>query len=84
MTTHEILDELEKLPYFNSLLTSGIIPMNWMDYKVIFEFHEEEMKRLGNCKYQIKGYERQAKENTAKEFNVSERTVYAIIKKMKD
>jgi hypothetical protein len=75
MSTYELINKLEKLDYFNDLLKSGLVPLNWLDYKLIYEFYKEERK-----KDQLK---KQALTNTADEFNVSERTVYLIIQKMK-
>lgn len=75
MSTYDLINKLEKLDYFNDLLTSGILPSNWLDYKVIFEFYQKERERCDRRK--------KALTNTADEFNVSERTVYLIIQKMK-
>ena len=68
---------------FSLLVKKGIIPINWIDYKVIYEYYLKELE-----KFDIKGKvssknKRQAKENTAEEYNISERTVYLIISKMK-
>lgn len=75
VTTYELIEKLEQLDYFNALLRQGIIPMNWVDYKVIYEFYTSERKK--------EKFKKQALTNTADEFNVSERTVYLIIQKMK-
>ncbi len=75
MSTYDLIEKLEKLDYFNDLLKSGIVPLNWLDYKVIFEFYKVERSR--------EKFKKQALTNTADEFNVSERTVYLIIQKMK-
>lgn len=83
MFTYELITELEKLDYFPSLLKRGIIPVNWIDYKVIYEFYLKELDSLkvkGSASPKIK---RQAKSNTAEEFSVSEVQVYRIIQKMK-
>lgn len=76
MVAYELIQKLEDLPYFNELLKRGLVPINWMDYKLIFEFYESELKK--------EKFRKQALTNTAVEFNVSERTVYLIIKKMKN
>ena len=77
------MNKLEQLPFFSELLSSGIIPVNLVTYKVIFEFYVKDLERLQSAKYKIKGVKRQAKENTAQEFNISERSVYLILEKMK-
>lgn len=75
MSTYDLINKLEGLPYFNDLLKSGLVPVNWLDYKVIFEFYKAELDRETRRK--------QALTNTAEEFNVSERTVYLIVQKMR-
>lgn len=75
MNVYDLINKLEKLDYFNELLKSGLIPVNWLDYKVIFEFYQVERKK--------EKLRKQALTNTADEFGVSERTVYLIIQKMK-
>lgn len=83
MITYELIQKLESLDYFDSLLKHGIVPVNWVDYKVIYEFYLRELERLkikGSVSPKIK---RQAKCNTAEEFSVSEVQVYKIIQKMK-
>ena len=75
MSTYELIEKLEKLDYFNDLLKSGLLPMNWLDYKLIYEFYRTERKK--------EKFKKQALTNTADEFSVSERTVYLIIQKMK-
>lgn len=75
MSTYDLINKLEDLPYFNDLLKSGLVPVNWLDYKLIYEFY-----RVQRAKEKFK---KQALTNTADEFNVSERTVYLIIQKMK-
>lgn len=74
MSTYDLINKLEKLDYFNELLKSGLVPVNWIDYKVIYEFYKKE--RI-SCKYR-----KQALTNTADEFSISERSVYLIIQKM--
>ncbi len=80
MKTYTLIKQLETLPYFNQLLKSGVVPINWVDYKVIYEFHKSEIVRLTRKKG--KCAKMQAKTNTAEEFGISERSVYAIIKRM--
>lgn len=74
MVVHELIKKLEELDYFPELLKSGIIPMNWVDYKVIYEFYLSE-------KQKTKG--KQLITNVAEEFSISERGVYLIVQKMK-
>lgn len=57
--------------------------MNWIDYKMIYEYYCTEVETLRACKWNNKTVKRQAKENTAEKFNISERSVYLIIQKMK-
>lgn len=80
--TYELLKKLEKLEYFNNLLTSGIIPLNWIDYKMIFEFYTKELLKLSAGEITTARMKRQAKTNTAEEFSIGESSVYQIIKKM--
>ncbi len=72
--TYDLISKLEKLEYFPQLLKSGIIPINWVDYKVIYEFYLKEREKQ-------KG--KQLITNVAEEFNVSDRTVYLIVQKMR-
>ncbi|WP_417867958.1 hypothetical protein [Xanthomarina gelatinilytica] len=83
MSNYDLINKLESLPYFNTLLKQGIIPMNWVDYKVIYEFYCSELERLKREKYRAGSIKRQAKENTAAEYSISERSVYLIIEKMR-
>jgi len=82
MVAYELIKKLEALPYFKDLLKQGIIPINWVDYKVIYEFYQNELKRLKADKWKSNKIARQAKINTSEEFGISERFVYLIIKKM--
>lgn len=75
MTAYKLIQQLEDEGKLNSLLSRGIVPINWVDYKLIYEYYqgqaEKEQKRM------------QAITNTAEEFNISERSVYVIIQKMR-
>lgn len=82
MSNYELIQKLEKLDYFKELLKCGIVPMNWVDYKVIYEFYKSELIRLKSEKWRVSKIRRQAKFNTAEEFGISERSVYLIIQKM--
>jgi len=75
ITTYKLLNKLESFSGFKELIKRGIIPVNWVEYKMIYEFHKMELKRLNGAK-------RQAKTNTAEEFKISERSVYLILEKM--
>lgn len=83
MSNYKLIVMLEKLPYFNELLTEGIIPMNWIDYKVIYEFYCVEVERLKREGFSKSRARSTANTLTAEEYGISERTVYAIIVKMK-
>lgn len=74
MVAYKLIIELEQLPYFKDLLKQGIVPMTWIDYKVIYEFYLRESEKENGT---------QLIANVAQEFNVSERLVYKIVKKMK-
>ncbi|UAB84346.1 hypothetical protein INR75_19685 [Zunongwangia sp. SCSIO 43204] len=74
MAVYQLLHKLENLPFYNKLFTTGIVPMIWLDYKLIYEFYLEELKSQKKV---------QAITNTAEEFNLSERSIYSIIRKMK-
>lgn len=82
MVAYELIQKLEQLDYFDQLLKGGIIPMHLIDYKMIYEFYVNELNTLKKIRW-VKNTKRQAIENTAGEYNISERTVYEIIKKMK-
>lgn len=71
--TYELISKLEQLEYFPKLLRTGIIPINWLDYKVIYEFYLIESKKASG---------KQLITNVAQEFNISERKVYFIVQKM--
>lgn len=77
-TTYDLIEKLEQLDYFNDLLKNGIVPTNWLDYKCIYEFYIREVEKLDDS---VKS-KRQAKSNTAEEFNISEAHVYRIVKMM--
>lgn len=82
VSNYELIEKLERLPFFNALLKSGIVAINWIDYKVIYEFYTIERDRLeakGFSKAKSRG---SAVTTTADEYNISERNVYLIIKKM--
>lgn len=76
MTAYRLIQKLEDEDLLNDLLSRGIVPTNWIDYKLIYEYYQgqaaKEQKRM------------QAVCNTAEEFNISERSVYAIIQKMRE
>lgn len=74
MVTYELISRLQDLPYYNELLKQGIIPITLIDYKVIYEFYCKE-KNSG-----IKGG--QLITNVGEEFNIGDRLVYNIVKKM--
>ena len=73
MSNYELIVKLEKLDYFKDLLKQGIIPLNWTNYKQIYEFYQHEKKHA-------KG--KQLITNVSEKFKISERSVYAIIQKM--
>lgn len=74
MVAYKLIKELEQLPYFKDLLKQGIIPLSWIDYKVIYEFYLRESENESGT---------QLISNVANEFNISERLVYKIVQKMK-
>lgn len=86
LTTYALIKKLESLDYFPQLITSGLFPMNWLDYKTIFEFYENEVKRLTLNKdlsaQELRQAKRTAKTITSEEFRIGESTVYQIIQKM--
>lgn len=73
MVTYELLEELKKLPFYDQLLSAKIIPRIHIDHKEIYEFYKSQKDATGVM----------AKTNTAEEFNISERSVYLIVKKMR-
>lgn len=83
VTTYKLIEKLQQLDYFNDLLRRGVIPANWLDYKMIYEYYCAELETLRLDKWKTKSVERQAKHNTAEKFSISERSVYLIIQKMK-
>lgn len=83
VSNYELIEKLEKLPFFNSLLKNGIIPINWMDYKSIYDFYNEQYKRLHLTGLTKPKARASAVTITADEYGITERTVYLIIKKMK-
>lgn len=84
--TFQLLEKLEKLPYFSQLLATGIIPVNWITYKQVFEFYNNEVKRLTLNKTLSSGelgeIRRTSITTTAEEFRIGESSVYRIIQKM--
>lgn len=73
MVRFELLERLEKLDYYNELQTSGIIPMVHICHKEIYEFYKSQTNQEGL----------EAKTITAEKYNITERSVYLIIKKMR-
>jgi len=73
--TYELIAKLSQLDYFKDLLKQGIVPVNWTNYKQIYEFYQQE-------KQHAKG--KQLVTNVCEKFKISESSVYAIIKKMED
>ena len=84
--TYELIKRLESLDYFPQILTSGIIPMNWIDYKVIYEFYISEIAKLNKggkvTGQELRTAKRTAKTYTADEFKIAESSVYRLIQKM--
>lgn len=83
LTSIELLNALESLPYFNLLLKKGIVPINWLDYKIIYEFYSKKVSELESEGFGHQKAKRTANTITGEEFKISERTVYLIIQKMK-
>lgn len=83
---YQLIKKLEKLDFFKDLLSSGIIPVNWIDYKVIYEFYMNEVNILTLNKVmssqELRSAKRTAKTITAEQFSIGESSVYQIIKKM--
>ena len=42
MSTYELIAKLSQLDYFKDLLKQGIVPINWTNYKQIYEFYQQE------------------------------------------
>lgn len=83
MSNYDLINKLEELPYFNTLLKQGIIPMNWVDYKVIYEFYLSELEKLKREGLPKRTALRTAKTITADEYRIAESNVYKIIQKMR-
>lgn len=83
MVAYELIQELESLPYFNDLLKKGLVPVNWLDYKVIYEFYVDKLKELQREGLPKRKASRTAKTITSDEFGIGESSVYQIIRKMK-
>lgn len=81
-STYEIFKKLETLPFFNRLLTDGIIPVHLLDYKVIYEFYINELETLKRERW-TKNRKGQAIQSTMDEYSISKSTVYEIVKMMK-
>lgn len=74
MTNYELISALQRMDCFSQLLIKAILPMYWIDYKVIYEFYcQEKSKDLGHS---------QVVTNTAEEYGISEKHVYKIKKRM--
>lgn len=84
--TYELIKKLEELDFFSEILTAGIVSMNWIDYKVIYEHYGDEVKihtKDGKLTGQeLRRAKRTAKTATADKFRVSESSVYKIIQGM--
>jgi len=73
-SNYEIISKLQKQDIFTQLLNKAILPAYWIDYKVIYDFYsQEKSKGLPHS---------QVVTNTADEFNMSEKHVYKIKKRM--
>lgn len=83
MSNYDLINKLEELPYFNTLLKQGIIPMNWVDYKVIYEFYKCTLEQLTREGLPKRTALRTAKTITADEYSIAESSVYKIIQKMR-
>ena len=83
MVAYELLQKLEKLSYFNDLLKSGVVPVNWLDYKFIYEWYLDEVKRLKDSGLSATKSKVQARSNASEEFKIGESTVRWIIKKLR-
>ena len=75
-TTYELISKLQKLDYYKDLLKQGIIPMTVIDYKLIYEYY---------CKEKSRGIRHsEAITFTGEEFNLGDRSIYIIIKRMEN
>ena len=74
-SNYEVISKLQKLDFFSQLLTKAILPMYWVDYKVIYDFYSQE---------KLKVKKSQAITNTSEEYKVSEGQIYHIIKRMEN
>lgn len=73
--TIEILDKLYKTGELRSLVLSGIVSVNVLEWRKIYHLHNERIKK-GSSKMT-------ALSETSEVFNISERSVYRIIEKLK-
>ena len=86
ISTYELIKKLETLEYYPQILTTGIVPMNWIDYKVIYEFYLDELKVFSKhgilTGQELRTAKRTAVTSAVDEFKIGESSVYRIIKNM--
>lgn len=83
MVAYDLIKELEKLPYFNDLLMKGVVAINWIDYKLIYDFYINEVEQLRAKGFSITKSKVQARYNTCEEFSIGESSMRWILKKLK-
>lgn len=83
MVTHEIISKLQELKMFNQLVSCGVVPANWITYKEIFDFYVIERSRLINRLTNKQMAKSQSITNTSLKFEMSEQSIYRIIRMMK-
>jgi len=65
--TYQFIKRIENTLDFTTMLQKGIIPLTILDKKVYYEFYINDLKKSKQ--------KTQSVFNTAKEYNVSERTI---------
>lgn len=73
MTTYDILNSMEKSGVLTLLVQKGIVPITFLDYKVIYSKYLQHRR----TKKKMESYE-----GTAIDCSVSEKTVRLVVKAM--
>lgn len=74
-SNYELINELKRLNLFNKMIRNGLVSLSFDSYHSVYEYYLNISKTI-DSKADVIG-------ETALEFNISERSVYVIINKMK-
>lgn len=82
MVRYELLKKLQRHENWKELISSGIIPSQYVNYMEIYEAYVVEVDILVRGGLKQRKANRQANTNVASRFSMSESSLYLIVSKM--